>query len=704
MLLAGVIGTVSAGSFLGYSVTAEAAKIIDVDDNDPLAVAIYWAQENGITFLDSQGKFNPGNSCTREQIVTFIWRALGRPQPSSKAVSIKDVPESNVYYKPIKWAKENGITFLYPDGGFHPFDKCTREQIVTFIWRIAGRPEPKNTAVRINDVPTDNVYYKAIKWAQENGITYLDKKGNFNPFNRCSRREAVTFVYRYVKKIMNKGWKTVTEGGKTKKYYYGSDGKPVKGLQKIDNKWYLFDKSTGEYLNESGDELYMGTYFGSDNGYEDVDKYDSYKTKSYKFVTLDGLHLHAITNADYSYNSIYPTEEKAWTRKTIFENSGRDSSVLFRNGLFFTAMTGRGQGDNVRDFSILKTNDFLTYDWCYPNTHYEYSEKKKSNGKYYERGSPEWFYDESTKRTFIFYVGQTADYQRQIYLTECTDPLALSPKRQLSFTTPVQVKFNGAPPNEQSEIDRGGMATKPIDQLIDPQVLKVGDEYYMVLKREAWVSQDKDIKSLNATLMIYKTKDSSLKSWDFVYEFDNFKIPFNTGDYDYVSAEGPCLAYINGVYYLYMDIFDTTESATINGNDYKGTHIFKSNDLTKRDSWEFVGKLNADDQFGYKNLRHGSICKVNDAKSASTIQTLYNGLVDVPVIEKSYTGSEQYCVDYSTLFHLRPIGSAFYEPVEGTWKATEKGEYTCTIKLKSDTMKWADGYADSSRTITWKIK
>lgn len=174
----------------------------DVDHSEAFFNPIYWAAENGITFGDSNNNFNPFGVCTREQVVTFIWRAMGRPEPRTQSGNpIKDVSTNNVYYKPILWAYQNGITFLDNKGNFNPYGKCTREQVVTYIWRIANRPQVTVANNPITDVKTDNVYYKAILWAQQKGITYLDGKGRFNPYNTCTRRETVTFIYRYFTRV-----------------------------------------------------------------------------------------------------------------------------------------------------------------------------------------------------------------------------------------------------------------------------------------------------------------------------------------------------------------------------------------------------------------------------------------------------------------------------------------------------------------------
>ncbi|GEM_PF-5770340 len=658
---------------------------------------VYWAAENGIT-SGSDGKFFPSDNCTREQTITFLWRLAGKPQPKSMTSNFSDVKDSRRYsYKAIMWGSENGI-ITGTGGKFYPTGTCTREQVVTMVWRYAGKIAPKSMSSKFRDVTDSKRYsYKAVLWAQENGIA-TGTNGIFSPTGECKRRDIVAFIYRYSNiATNNSGWKT--ESGK--KYYY-SGGKKIKGLQKIDDTWYLFDDKTGEYKNESGKKLYLASFFGSDNGYEPVEKYSTYNTKAYKFFTFDGKKLFALKNADYTYNSVWPVERDSSEYKSIFtQHGGRDSSVLMKDGMFYTVFTGvSSEKGSVRDFTILNTTDFITYSWGAPSTHYEYAFSKNSSGEEYRRWSPEWFYDEDTGKSYVFYCAQYKDDGKMaLYMTQYKDdfPYAMNPTYE--FTTPVRITLNGAPKVDDSEVKKGAPQTKPIDNLIGPSVIKVNGSYYLLAKREAWKSNDSKIKNLQASLVVYKAKDSTLKNWDYFYEFDNFKLPFNNGaSYDYYTAEGPLIKYINGEYILYMDVYHTKDRI----NYYEGTHYFTSKDMTKSDSWVYGGKLTADYQFGYKNLRSGSISEITDAKSADVVKTIYNGTVDVPDVKLNYTGSEQNFLKYLGIFWGKPVGSQYYEVKDGTWKATEKGEYSVTVELKSDKIKWADN-GNKRREIKWSI-
>ena len=155
--------------------------------------AVKWAAENGITSGVGDGLFAPDLACTRAQIVTFLWRAAGEPEPESEC-GFTDVPADSYYAKAVAWAVENGITNGTGDGKFSPDDTCTRAQGVTFLWRAAGKPV--GTAGGFSDVPAGSYYAGAVAWAVENGITNGTGNGRFSPDAPCTRAQIVTFLYR----------------------------------------------------------------------------------------------------------------------------------------------------------------------------------------------------------------------------------------------------------------------------------------------------------------------------------------------------------------------------------------------------------------------------------------------------------------------------------------------------------------------------
>ena len=174
----------------------------DVADNKQYFFnPVYWAVDNEITVgAGGPGKFSPSASCTREQFVTFLWRLKGQPK-AKEGCDFADVPKDAWYYEPISWAAENGITTGLNDGTnrFGVGQACTREQCVTFLHRAAGSPEPTGS-IEFTDSPEGRYYYKAIKWAAGKRITVglNDGTGRFGVGQKCTRGMLVTFLYRSV--------------------------------------------------------------------------------------------------------------------------------------------------------------------------------------------------------------------------------------------------------------------------------------------------------------------------------------------------------------------------------------------------------------------------------------------------------------------------------------------------------------------------
>ena len=159
--------------------------------------AVKWAAEKGITGGVGNGLFAPNQPCTRAQIVTFLWRAAGSPAPKNMS-SFADVPADAFYAKAVAWAVENGITGGTGDGKFSPDATCTRAQSVTFLYRAVGSPRVSSSA-EFGDVATNTYYADAVAWAAKNGITGGIGGGLFGSNNDCTRAQIVTFLYRCVK-------------------------------------------------------------------------------------------------------------------------------------------------------------------------------------------------------------------------------------------------------------------------------------------------------------------------------------------------------------------------------------------------------------------------------------------------------------------------------------------------------------------------
>ncbi len=158
----------------------------DVPKDAYYASAVKWAVENGVTTGTSLSTFSPNDTCTRGQVVTFLWRACGSPEPAPTENPFYDVSESEYWYKPVLWAVEKGITSGYSPHMFHPNDTCTRAHIVTFLWRAGGSPDKTGTG---------NWWDDPVNWARGAGV--LDGTSrDFVPADECPRCDVVTYLYR----------------------------------------------------------------------------------------------------------------------------------------------------------------------------------------------------------------------------------------------------------------------------------------------------------------------------------------------------------------------------------------------------------------------------------------------------------------------------------------------------------------------------
>ena len=171
----------------------ETSPFSDVSTSAYYYEAVKWAQEKGITGGIGNGLFGPNQPCTRAQIVTFLWRAAGSPEPKSMS-SFSDVSADSYYAKAVAWAVENGITTGTGDGKFSPDATCTRAQSVTFLFRAIGKLV--DSKAEFSDVLTDSYYANAVAWAVENGVTNGIGNGLFGPDNSCTRAQIVTFLFR----------------------------------------------------------------------------------------------------------------------------------------------------------------------------------------------------------------------------------------------------------------------------------------------------------------------------------------------------------------------------------------------------------------------------------------------------------------------------------------------------------------------------
>ena len=167
----------------------------DVPAGAYYADAVKWAVAEGITSGTSPTTFSPNNGCTRAQMVTFLWRAAGSPEPESDYEPFRDVPKDAYYRKAVLWAAGEGITSGTSPTTFSPNATVTRAQTVTFLWRWEGEPEADQRS-GFRDVPAGQYYSEAVSWAVEAGITNGTGTTTFSPGQTCTRAQIVTFLWR----------------------------------------------------------------------------------------------------------------------------------------------------------------------------------------------------------------------------------------------------------------------------------------------------------------------------------------------------------------------------------------------------------------------------------------------------------------------------------------------------------------------------
>ncbi|MBQ7475104.1 MAG: S-layer homology domain-containing protein [Clostridia bacterium] len=188
--------------FPGVDAPEEAARpnpFVDVPESEYYYEPVMWAvyHDPVITVGTDATHFSPNDTCTRGQIVTFLWRANGCPEPSGSVASMPfyDVKPDDYFAKAVLWAKENGITSGADATHFSPNAGCTRAQVVTFLWRSFGEPDPGTASNPFSDVPHE-YYYDAVLWAVANGITAGTSPTAFSPNATCTRAQIVTFLFR----------------------------------------------------------------------------------------------------------------------------------------------------------------------------------------------------------------------------------------------------------------------------------------------------------------------------------------------------------------------------------------------------------------------------------------------------------------------------------------------------------------------------
>ena len=168
----------------------------DVPEDSFYIDPVLWAVEKGITTGATETTFNPDGACMRGHVVTFLWRAMGSPEPTTTDNPFVDVKESDYFYKAVLWAYEKGITTGIDATHFAPTGECNRAQVVTFLWRAMEKPVASSAENPFPDVIVTEWYGPAVLWAVENGITNGMGDGTFGVLSTCNRAQVVTFLYR----------------------------------------------------------------------------------------------------------------------------------------------------------------------------------------------------------------------------------------------------------------------------------------------------------------------------------------------------------------------------------------------------------------------------------------------------------------------------------------------------------------------------
>ena len=181
--------------FMKANGNPQTGVFVDVPEGSYYEEAVDWAVENGITKGTDDTHFSPDGICTRAQAVTFLWRTAGSPKPEIRTMPFTDVPVGSYYYDAVLWAVENGITKGTSDTTFSPNMTCTRAQIVAFLWRSEKSPAA-GTANPFADVKSTAYYADAVLWAVKENITRGTTSKTFSPNADCTRAQIVTFLWR----------------------------------------------------------------------------------------------------------------------------------------------------------------------------------------------------------------------------------------------------------------------------------------------------------------------------------------------------------------------------------------------------------------------------------------------------------------------------------------------------------------------------
>ena len=177
-------------------IRCDALAFTDVKPGKYYYNAVRWAVQNGISSGTGDKSFSPNHICTRAQVMTFLWKACGSPSPSANAPTFSDVSNDAYYAKAVRWAAERGITSGVGGGRFGVNSACTREQVITFLWKAAGKPAHGQAECPFSDVKPGSYYYDAVLWATGRSIASGVSSDRFGVGEGCTRAQTVTFLYK----------------------------------------------------------------------------------------------------------------------------------------------------------------------------------------------------------------------------------------------------------------------------------------------------------------------------------------------------------------------------------------------------------------------------------------------------------------------------------------------------------------------------
>ena len=259
----------------------------DVDYSSWYSEPVIWATEKGVTKGTSEIEFSPDASCTRAQMVTFLWRSQGCPEPKHSASSFNDVSADAYYYKAVLWALDNSITTGTSEHTFSPNATVTRAQTVTFLWRANNKPIV-NCSNQFSDLDTTAYYYNAVLWAISVGITKGISDTTFSPDGPCTRAQIVTFLYRAmcpdrfrldISDFIGHMTRLISalDMQKATPWRYGTDLISFPGLYSYSHDGLFYEYYGQKYTikNESNKQIsFYGTHLG-DNKSEYVSAFES---------------------------------------------------------------------------------------------------------------------------------------------------------------------------------------------------------------------------------------------------------------------------------------------------------------------------------------------------------------------------------------------------------------------------------------------